>query len=271
MNSLTLGSSPTLGSGPYYIEVISSTADIVGERIDVASVAGNVLTLDTAAIHNTTDDASVIVADSIIKIRPHFTIGDFGALIADEVNSDDAFDSATSDLILLYVEGQGFKTHLNYLDEWYENFGDFDVATDKVIAPGSGFFFFRNPGAGTPTAFSAVFTGTVRMNNYVQRLRPGYQFVANGYPLEASPDDFSYNDVLEASTNFVASESDLILTWDGSLKTHLLYDDGAGTKSWYENFGDFNQVDTDNLLTASNALFIFIKDTGHVLEIVRPF
>jgi hypothetical protein len=270
-NSITLSSSPVLGSGTYYLEVITSSADVVGERIDIASAAGNVLTLDSAAAHNTTNDASLIAANSTIQIREHFTIGDFDSLIASEVNSDDSFASAGSDLILLYIDGEGFKTHLNYLDEWYENFGDFNVATDKVIAPGNGFFFFRNPGAGTPSEFTVVFSGTVRMNNYIQKLTAGYQFVANGYPISASPNDFSYSDVLEASNNFDAAESDLILTWNGSLKTHLLYDDGAGSKNWYENFGNFNTVDDNTILTASNAMFIFIKDTGHVLEIVRPF
>lgn len=270
-NTITLTSSPNLEAGAYYLEITSSSAELVGDRIDIESVSGNTITLDLTAVHNTLDSATSIPVGTALNIRPHFTIGDFDELISSNINSDDAFDSSTSDLILLFVEGEGLKTHLNYEGVWYENFGDFNIATNKIIAPGTGFFFYRNPNAGTPSSFSVAFTGTVRMNNFVQRLRPGYQFVANGYPLEASPTDFSYNDVLEASENFEATESDLLLTWDGSLKTHLLYDDGTGTKSWYENFGDFNQVDSTNLLTASNAMFIFIKDTGHILEIVRPF
>jgi len=268
--TLTLADSPTLdvANNTYYVEVLESTADIVGERIDVASVAGSVLTLDTAASHNTLSDVSAFPVDTVVVIRSHFTVGEFNALLGDAVNSDDAFSAATSDQILFF-DGS-FKTYLEYEGEWYENFGDFNLATDKVLAPGSGFFYYRNPGAGTPSDIEVVFTGAVRMNNFVQKLDVGYQFVSTGYPVAADPVDLQLNGNLEASTGFVAEESDLILTWDGSFKTHILYDDGASSV-WYENFGDFNVVDDSNLLSATNAVLMLIRNTGQVLEVPRPF
>jgi hypothetical protein len=268
--TLTLASSPTLdvANNTYYVEVLESSANIVGERIDVASVAGSVLTLDTAASHNTMADVSAFPVDTVVAIRSHYTLGEFNALLGDSVNSDDAFSAATSDQVLFF-DG-GFKAYLEFEGEWYENFGDFNLASDKVLAPGSGFFYYRNPGAGTPSDIEVVFTGAVRMNNFVQKLEVGYQFVSTGYPVDANPVDMQLNGNLEASTGFDVEESDLILTWDGSFKTHLLYNDG-GSAVWYENFGDFNVVDSSNLLSASNAVLMFIRNTGQVLEVPRPF
>jgi len=92
----------------------------------------------------------------------------------------------------------------------------------------------------------------------------------SGYPVAANPVDLQLNSNLQASPNFVAEESDLILTWDGAFKTHMLYDDVSGNV-WYENFGDFNVVDSSNLLSASNAILMLIRNTGQVLEVPRPF
>ena len=269
--SLTLSSSPTLdvANNTYYVEVIESTADIVGERIDVASVAGSVVTLDVDAPHNTLDDVSSFPADTVVAIRSHFTLGEFNDLLGDSVNSDDTFNSGTSDQILFF-DGS-FKTYLEYAGVWYENFGDFSVATGKVLAPGSGFFYYRNPGAGTPSDIEVVFTGAVRMNNFVQKLEVGYQFVSGGYPVASSPTDLQLNDNLEASTGFVSDESDLILTWsDGSFKTHLLYDDGTSSE-WYENFGSFTEVTSTDLISPASAVLVLIRNNGQVLEIPRPF
>ena len=268
--TLTLADSPTLdvANNTYYVEVLESSADIVGERIDVASVAGSTLTLDTAASHNTLSDVSAFPVDTVIAIRSHFTLGEFNALLADSVNSDDEFNAATSDQILFF-DGS-FKTYIEYAGVWYENFGSFNDATDKVLAPGSGFFYYRNPGAGTPSDIEVVFTGAVRMNNFVQKLEVGYQFVSSGYPVATSPVDLQLNGNLEASTSFNPTESDLILTWDGSFKTHLLYYDGTSSV-WYENFGDFAAVDSSDLVSASNAVLMLIRNNGQVLEIPRPF
>jgi hypothetical protein len=85
-----------------------------------------------------------------------------------------------------------------------------------------------------------------------------------------SPVDLQLNGNLEATTSFDPTESDLILTWDGSFKTHLLYDDGASSV-WYENFGGFAAVDSSDLVSASNAVLMLIRNTGQVLEIPRPF
>ncbi len=266
--TIELSSAPSLDldNNTYYVEITSG--DNVGDRIDIASVAGSTVTFDFSVSYNTLDSVAGLADGTALLIRPHYTVGDFSALIADSINSDDAFTPAGSDQILIF-DGS-FKTHIYYSGAWYENFGSFELATDKVLAPGFGFFYHRNPSAGTPSTIDVTFTGSVRMNNFVQRLRPGYQFVASGYPIDASPSDYSYDENLEASPNFVASESDLILTWDNGFKTHLLYDDG-NTKSWYQNFGSFDQVDDDNLLTSSNAMFVFIKTNGQVFEIVRPF
>ena len=221
-------------------------------------------------MHNTLSTAVDFPLGVMVSIKPHFTVGDFAELIVDSVNSDDQFTESGSDLILLF-DGSSIKTHVEYEGIWYENFGNFDPATSKVLAPGSGFFFVRNPSAGTASDIPITFSGVVRMNNFVQKLVPGYQLVASGYPVDIAPTDLDLETFLEASLNFEASESDLLYTWNNGLKEHLLYDDGAGSKKWYQNFGSFDEVTNADLLTASSAMFVYIKDTGHVVEVVRPF
>lgn len=273
-NTLTLNASPTLdtASNTYYVEVTSSSANIVGERIDVASVADDVVTIDTSASHNTIDDVSSFPADTSVVIRAHFTVGDLNTLLGDSVNSDDAFSAATSDQILFFENG-AFRSHLEYLGVWYQNFGSFSDITDKIIAPGSGFFYYRNPGAGTPSDIEFTFAGSVRSNNFAQELNAGYQFVSTAYPLGASPQDMQLNDNLQASDNFVASESDLILTWDKatqSFRTHILYNN-AGTNEWYQNYGSFSQVDSTELIQDDSAALVLVRTSGQVLEIPRLY
>jgi len=277
-NTLTLSANPSLdtGSNTYYLEVTSvpsgSTADIVGERIDVASVTDNVVTLNTTASHNTIEDVSAFPANTSVVIRAHFTVGDLNTLLGDKVNSDDQFTASGSDQILFFTNG-AFRSHIEYDGVWYENFGDNNDVTDKIIAPGAGFFYFRNPTAGTPSDVVLTFAGTVRNNNFVQELNTGYQFVSTGYPVAASPSELQLNDNLEASANFVASESDLILTWDKAaqaFRTHLLYTDGS-SNVWYQNFGDNNVVDSSDLVSDDGAVLVLVRNTAQVLEIPRPY
>lgn len=266
-NTLTLASAPTLSGSNHYLEVVTSSANLVGERIDIASVNGNVLTLDVAAAHNTLSDASSFPVDTVITIREHYTVGDLGALIEEDVNSDLSFTLDGSDHILLY-DG-GFKTYLHYDGDWYAFFGANDIATNVILAPGTGLFFFRNPAAavGTPTTIDVTFSGSVRMNNFVQKLVPGYQFIANGYPVDASPLERGYGANLEQSPNFVLGESDLVLVWDNGFKTYLPFTDG----SLYEFFGANNNVDATDLFSPYGAHFVFVQNSGQVLEIPRPF
>lgn len=270
-NTLNLSAIPSLGEDKYYIEVLrdAESTNMVGERIDIASVDGTLVTLDVSAPHNTLPNASSIVEGCTITIRPHFTIGDFDSIVSNDVNTDDSFNPAKSDQILFF--DNGFKTHINYEGTWYQYFGSFEDVTDKIIAPGTGFFYYRNPNAGTPTEITAVFSGVVRVNNFVQKLVPGYQLVSSGYPIDTSPSILGYSSSLEASTNFNPTESDLIFTWENGFRTHLLYDDGQGTKNWYQYFGDFNVVENSNLFSSLSAYVVFIKTTGKVVEVARPF
>ena len=267
VSTLTLDSAPTLTGANHYLEVVSSSADLVGERIDIASVVGSVLTLDLSVSHNTLDDASVLPADTVISIREHYTVGDFGAAIESDVNSDLSFTLGGSDHILLY-DGR-FKRYIHYDGDWYAFSSAIEIATNVILAPGTGFFFYRNPAAaaGTPATISATFTGSVRMNNFVQKLVPGYQSVANGYPVDASPLERGYGAHLEQSENFVSGESDFVLVWDNGFKTYLPYTDG----SLYEFFGAVSNVDSVDLFSPADGHFVFVKNSGKVLEIPRPF
>lgn len=273
-STVTISSAASLDTtnNSYYLEVIGDVdgqQSFMGERIDVSSISDATITLDLNAAHNTLASAAGFPTGLRVTIRPHYTISDFDDLIADEINTDNMFNAATSDLILLFDNG-AFRTHLYYDGNWYENYGSNNVADSKILAPGSGFFFFRNPSAGTPSDIDVTFAGTVRMNNFLHKLNAGYQFVALGYPVDSSPTDLGFTDFFTASPNFVADESDLLLTWDGAFRTHLLYTDG-NEKSWYQNFGGNEVVSNTNLLTASNAIIVLLRNSDETLEIVRPF
>jgi hypothetical protein len=268
-DTLTLSGSPTLPSGSsYYLEVTSSSADLEGERVDVASVDGAVVTLNVGSSNNTISDVSSFPADSTVVIRPHFTIGDFNALLGGSVNSDDTFVANKSDQILTFENG-AFRAHIEYAGVWYKNYGDFAAVTDKVIAPGSGFFYFRNPSAGSATDIIYTTTGDVRENDFALKLNTGYQFVSTGYPVASTPLEMQLNGNLQNSANFVVSESDLIVTWDKSsqaFRTHLQYAD-----NFYQNFGSFGVIDNDDVFGAGDAALVLVRSTAQVLGLPRPY
>jgi len=273
-NSITLGASPQLNllENSYYIEVTNDVAaqpTFVGERIDISGVSDNTITLDLTAPHNTIADAASFPAGLALVIRPHFTVGDFSSLIESDINSDNSFSASGSDQILLF-EGSAFRVHLYYDGNWYENFGSNNVADSKIVPPGGGFFYYRNPTAGTPSDISVIISGSVRTNNFVHNFKQGYQFVSVGYPLDFTPSELGLPENFQASSNFLPDESDLILTWDGAFRTHLLYDDGS-TKRWYQNFGSNQDVTENDIFSAANAVIVLVRGEDEKFEIVKPY
>lgn len=272
-NSVTLSGNPSLDttSQTYYLEVTESSSNIVGERIDIASVIGTVVNLNTTAAHNTISSANSFPSDTTVVIREHLTVGDFSLLLNDEQNSDNTFNPNGSDLLLFYENG-AFRTHLLYQSRWYKNFGNFADITNKVIPPGLGFFYYRNPGAGTPSDVNITFTGSVRNNNYARKLAPGYQFIANSYPINSSPNELQLTPYMSATDNWSTNDANLILSWDKqsqTFRTHLLYNDN-GEKSWYQNFGTFEKVNEDDILKYDDAVMVFSIDDEQVLETQSP-
>ena len=71
--SLTVVGTPVLGSGEYYIEVLSGT--FAGHRFDVASVGANNVTLDTTSPRNTYTGA-LDLTGMPFALRPHAVLDD---------------------------------------------------------------------------------------------------------------------------------------------------------------------------------------------------
>lgn len=272
-STVDISGTPTLEAGKsYYLEVVSvadTGGTALGERIDVASISGSTVTLDLTAAHNTIADTSTLLADNLVCIKEHFTLGDFIELLGTNPNGSPNFLASECDQILTF-DG-GFKTHILYSVDgnWYENFGDFNLANSKLVPPGAGIFFYRNPSPaqGTAESFDISFSGLVRTTSFVQVLKPGFQLVCLGFPLPESPGDLQYNTLLTGSSNFVASESDQILTWDSGFKTHLLY---SVDSNWYQNFGDFDNVTATDLFNPAGSVIMKVQ-SGQVLEIPVPF
>jgi hypothetical protein len=268
-HTLTLASVPRLTGKNHYLEVVSSSKDIVGERIDIASVSGNVLHLDIVSPHNTLPDAELFIGDTgisniVISIREHFTIGDFGASIDGDVYSR-SFNLGGSDHLLQY--DNGYKRYLHFEGDWYAYGGSNEIATNVIIAPGTGLFYYRNPEAEDTAVLNVTIAGSVRTNEFVQKFVPGYQFVANGYPVDASPSDFGYGEHLQSDTNFGSGNSDSVLVWDnGGFKTYLPHE-GQLRKYFETN----EVVDDDDLFTSTEAHFVFVKKKALATRRSRKF
>lgn len=260
-DEVVLNAAPTLVSGtPYYLEVLSGST--VGERFDVASWSGATVTLDVSETSfSTLDDASAIEGEQVV-IRAHFTLGDIADAVGD--NAQQSNSLATGDQVLVW-SGGSFLRHLFTPSGLRRYYGDFSVASDVVIAPGSGFFLLRNPsGASSGSSYKLRVLGAVRTNNYVMDLAGGYQLITTGYPVDDSPSSLGLSgDGFVASNNVAVG--DVILEWNGnSLDRYLLTSGG-----WRKYFGDFGFVDSTQLFAPNKALFIRTQNSI-ALEVSSP-
>lgn len=231
----------------YFVEITGGA--LVGDRIDVASASGNVISLDLAAPGNTLTDGSAIPADSTFVIRKHYTIGDLSGDVTGE-SLLGGTGPTNSDQILTFENGN-FKAHFLGSDgNWYDA-STFDVVNDKPIAPGSGVLFFANPEGGARD-LELLVLGEVRTNDVVLPLEAGFQIVSTGFPMELSPAD------LMMTTEFFTggtgpANADQILTFEnGNFKSHFLGTDN----NWY-SASDFSLVTDADIFTGQGSVLVF--------------
>lgn len=260
-----------LGTGSYYIEVTSGALE--GDRIDVASGANSTLTLHAAAPHNTLANGSGISAGTSIVVREHFTFADLtNRLGADNIRSATAdADFADGDEVIT-MGPQGFVFNVFWEGDWYD--ANFELANDNVIAPASGFLYHRNATglAEAPSTLSMSVVGAVRTNNIVIPLRPGFQMISTGFPMDLSPADLG----MSLGTGFVgAADFDeeeqadaIIIRPAGEFNFVVLWEDD----NWYNTSADFADVTNAGILQADGSAILRLNAASYEpLIIDRPF
>lgn len=236
----------------YYLEVTAcASGGPVGNRFDVSSVSGHVVTLandsnlylgstvllgsdpSTQTPYNTLTGAppSTLAGCSVL-IRPHWTLAQVfpsGSHLASATQ-------ATANEVQFYISG-AYKSYWNYLNVgdpadlsddrsyWVEatvatggDFSDHGVGA-MVVAPGQGMFFANRDPNGQILITSS---GEVRSNLFIRPLANSSSLVGGGYPVDQSPTDTSPDTVVDSrqmnlSSGFFGSRdfktADSIFVW----------------------------------------------------------
>lgn len=185
------GDLTTLLSGAsFYLEVTSG--DNEGHRFDIASAAGNTITLaNDVALHlgapfNTlTGPPPVSLTGDTVAIRRHWTLNEvfppagFGADL-DQSTADQiqVFTGGAWTIYWLYNENDSNPTTSRWVDA-----ADAGMANQgsTIIPPGQGMFFNNRHSATSILAY-----GEIRPNDFVRPLAAGSNLVGGGYPLDQS-------------------------------------------------------------------------------------
>lgn len=204
-----------LPAGEYYLEVVSGegTAPWVGDRFDVTSASGAVVSIDTASERNTVALSSVDLTGYSVVIRPHWKLSEvFPPNEMTEGDQVQLFNSGTGGFETVALESDIFT-------------GELAWTQDLVISPGMG-FFYQNAGV----ASSVSNLGEVRTNNFRQPLDAGLNFVAEGHPVDNSPT----SRMLTADNGFEAGDQIQIFNSDtGGFNTVTLEEDiFTGELAW---------------------------------------
>ncbi|MCU0749414.1 MAG: hypothetical protein MUF13_07715, partial [Akkermansiaceae bacterium] len=283
--STNLGS--LLASGTYYLEV--SSGDHEGDRFDIASGAGNTLTVSTKPgfqlalpPFNTLLGAppASLVGDTI-RIHRHWTLGEifppssFGA----------TNDRNTADQVQMFADG-AWTIFWLYDDgilppRWVKiGDGDYLDQANAIIAPGMGMFFNNRT---APTSLLAY--GEVREHDFVRPLTAGNNLVGGGYPIDQSPVGTGSRQMNLASSFFGSRDfatADSIFLWKAD---SVINASGYDTYFYLNNaprvphvlrwvkVGDANLVsrDAELLLLGNRSVFLRSRDGSTGYKVPAPW
>lgn len=180
-------------NGAYYVEVrgpkgAAEGDDVwVGDRfeVDVAGSSGSTIAINTASSRNTVSLSAADLEGYSVVVRPHHTLAEL--FPPAQLTPGDL---ETGDQVLFWNRGNStFEIHT--LEEGVEFLGIPDawrrgeeVTDGRVIAPGEGFFVRRRGG---PVSLLTNI-GEVRMNDFRQPLGLGLTLIAEGHPVNSSPE-----------------------------------------------------------------------------------
>ncbi len=221
----------------YYLEVVdgpNTNDDLhVGHRFEVdetattdAGTPDGEIALDPIADQNTAFPVPALTGYRV-EIRPHVTLAETFAKEPLYAN----FDIGLADQVQVY-NGNSFSAY--YLlgsngegDQKAWGTYNFQIRDDVIIYPGQGLLYKRSGLA--PDGVDLVITGKVRANAFYQTLAPGFNFVAEPFPVTAS---FTTRDTFPPpfTPNFDLGLADQVQIYNGSSFTAYFL---AGTLSNY--------------------------------------
>ncbi len=238
----------------YYLEVVEGPASVedehVGHRLEVdvaatidAATASGVVVIDPAHERNTAFPAPDL-SGYRFELRPHITLGE--SFDKDQLHGSLQLSKCDQ---VQFFNGSSFKPYYLFaqsnepgaLKIWGEF--NFTSAEDKVIPPGVGLVFKRSDEASSSA--DLIITGRVRTNPFYQLLEPGFNFVAEPYPITTS---FTGREAFPAqfTPNFSISKADQLQVFNGSSFTIYYLAGTAANHAWLLTTNlTVNQNDTE--------------------------
>ncbi|MGK0189877.1 MAG: putative repeat protein (TIGR03806 family) [Verrucomicrobiales bacterium] len=254
----------------YYLEIVSGESEGHRFDIDVVGTIDNSISLDISVAHNTKPSLPTGLQGERFVVREHCVLGE----VFDKHAMFGTTDPAESDSLLFY-DGSGYDGYflLNagppfHLWASTANASLADVG-NLPIPPGTGCFVVK--AGDQPTEIFV--SGEVRSNAFIQNLKAGYNLVAGGYPLTASPRDRA----MTLENGFLGevdpSQADQIQIWNGDTAVHLqgfngyfLLDAGQGTEfRYWTDLSNAALADQSNkrLFRYDRAAFIHLQENDH--------
>lgn len=260
----TVNLGPLLEAGrPYYVEFTQGPANgydrFVGDRLEVdvaATIAGesNRLFIVADDATNTMPGSGIDLAGYQATLRAHVTIADvFGAADNQFMQAGDA-DHA--DELYLYDATAGrFRSFYFSSTQagaaWRAEDGT--IADNLAIRPGEGVLVNRRSAVATAT----ITMGEVRTNDFVQPLKAGLNFVAEGSPIDQTPRGrlMDQADGFHAASN--AADADKIYVFSlGAWHQYFLFSTASGAY-WCNPAKPLADYSDSTLFRGTEAVLIF--------------
>jgi hypothetical protein len=278
--SITLEGAVELPAGAHYVEIVKGegSADFVGERFEVQSASGNVITVNTGSARNTISLNGVNLKGYSVVVRPHVTLAHaFGDASNPILTS--ATSATNADQVMLYnQQTNGFDIYwfrqdpFNAANKEWRLLGQNASENGRVIAPGTGTFLLRR---GTSAA-ELVMLGEVRTTDrFRQNFAPGLNLIAEAFPLDHSPVDrwFNSDNGFRAATS--SASADQIQVFNAQAGGYDIYwyrqdPFNANNKEW-RLLGQNTSSSLAKLMKADRAVFVLKREGDNAYEAPRTF
>lgn len=260
--TLTLNTSANIGalleaSRPYYVEI--SSGPFEGDRLEVdvaATIAtgGNRVAIKSGDATNTLSAPGLNLAGYPITLRRHVTIADvFGDNNHPIMQSGDA---ATADEVYLYdAAAERFVAFYFYstANGAYWRAEDGSNANNQAIRPGEGVLVNRR----SPTTTEAIVMGEVRTHDFVQPLKAGLNFVAEGAPVDQTPRERLMDQANGFHAGSDATDADMIYVFCQGAWHQYFLASAAGGAHWCNPAKPQADFSNTALFTGTAATLIF--------------
>ncbi|MCW0218139.1 MAG: Ig-like domain-containing protein [Prosthecobacter sp.] len=214
-----------------YLEVRDGSQ--AGQRYDILSISGNVVTLDLTSANTTLPNLPSDIAGARVVIRPHVTLNQ----LFDKAKLQGSVSSVQADQVLFFDESV-WQTHWLELSatrhEW-RPLGDLNAASsdDKIIPPGTGVMVKIST---QPVTYTL--TGHVRMSAFVRSLDQTHNLLALPWPVDSTPQQLQFAATHGFTAGSSTANADQLQLWGGDQSpasaSYIIYwlRQGTSTGTW---------------------------------------